>query len=435
MIQPKVLKGFRDSLPSQEIIKKQVISTLEKVFTLHGFVPIDTPILEYTEVLLGKGGGETDKQIFHFEDNGGRDVAMRFDLTVPFARFMATHLHKLPLPVKRFHISKVWRGEKPQKGRFREFTQCDFDIVGVDSTSADLEILLMMHNALTALGLPHFSIHVAHRGLLNTFLKHINCFENSVEILRIVDKLRKIGTESVFLQLEELTQSKELASAILNYITVIEGETTEETLTRLSALAGGEVEYTQRIQELFEMLRSLGIKDKFIFDPSITRGLDYYTGVVYETFLADLPEIGSICSGGRYNDLASLYTKEQLPGVGSSIGLDRLLAALEELDSPLLQDATASDVIILNQDEALLPHYYKVAEKLRQANIRCDVYLTQKKLGAQFKYAEQHDIPYALIFTDDDIASSRCTVRQLDSRTDFSGLTIEQVVEKLQGIN
>ncbi|MDY0372111.1 MAG: histidine--tRNA ligase [Sphaerochaetaceae bacterium] len=435
MIQPKVLKGFRDSLPSQEIIKKQVIATLEKVFSSHGFVPIDTPVLEYTEVLLGKGGGETDKQIFHFEDNGGRDVALRFDLTVPFARFMATHLHKLPLPFKRFHIAKVWRGENPQKGRFREFYQCDFDIVGIDSASADVEILLMMYNALTALKLERFTIHIAHRGLLNAFLEHINCFDNSVEILRIVDKIRKIGSKAVSVQLEQLTHSKEAAAAILNFITIVDGETAEETLKRLSLLAGGEKEYTERMQSILEMLTSLGIRDRFTLDPSITRGLDYYTGVVYETFLNDLVDIGSVCSGGRYNDLASLYTKAELPGVGSSIGLDRLLAALEELNSPLVQDATASDVVILNQDEALLPHYFKVAEALRKENVRCDVYLSQRKIGSQFKYAEQNDIPYALLFTEEDIALKQCTLRNLATRTDVSGLTIAQVVEQIQGNN
>jgi histidyl-tRNA synthetase len=432
MIHPKVLKGFRDSMPSQEIIRKQVIATLEHDFSLHGFVPIDTPVLEYTEVLLGKGGGETDKQIFHFADNGGRDVALRFDLTVPFARYMAAHTNEIPLPFKRFHIAKVWRGENPQKGRFREFFQCDFDIVGIDSPYADSEILGMMHSALSALGLQRFSIKVAHRGLFNAFLTHIGCIEHSVEILRTVDKLRKIGEDAVLEQLQMLVGDSSLARKILDYITTDPSGSPKETLAKLSALAGNETEHTERMNTIFFVLEELGIADRFSIDPSITRGLDYYTGVVYETFLDDLPEIGSICSGGRYNDLATLYTKEHLPGVGSSIGLDRLLAALEELGSPLLQDIASSDVIILNQDEHLRPHYQVFAARLRNAGVRCDTYLAQKKLVAQFKYAQQNHIPFAILFTEEDIQSGSCTLRHLDSRKDFPGLTVEQVVKQIK---
>ncbi|HCS36808.1 MAG TPA: histidine--tRNA ligase [Sphaerochaeta sp.] len=432
MIQPKVLKGFRDSVPSQEIIKKQVISTLERDFSLHGFVPIDTPVLEYTEVLLGKGGGETDKQIFHFADNGGRDVALRFDLTVPFARFMAGHLNELALPFKRFHIAKVWRGENPQKGRFREFFQCDFDIVGIDSAYADVEILTMMHSALSSLGLRRFSIRVAHRGLFNAFLSHIGCLQQSVEILRTVDKLRKIGAAEVESQLQEITKSPTAASAILSYINAESSDDPLETLSVLSALAGDEQEHTQRMRTIFSTLGQLGIAGRFSIDPSITRGLDYYTGVVYETFLDDLPEIGSICSGGRYNDLASLYTKEHLPGVGSSIGLDRLLAALEELDSPLIQDVASSDVIILNQNENHRYHYHRFAAQLRESGVRCDVYLADKKQVAQFKYAEQNRIPYAILFNEEDVLRGTCTLRHLATRNDMPALTLSQVVENIE---
>lgn len=431
MIQPRVLKGFRDSTPSQEIIRKQVITTLEHDFSLHGFVPIDTPVLEYTEVLLGKGGGETDKQIFHFADNGGRDVALRFDLTVPFARFMATHVNELQTPFKRFHIAKVWRGENPQKGRYREFFQCDFDIVGIDSAYADVEILSMMHSALSSLGLERFSIKVAHRGLFNAFLQHLGCIDKSVEILRTVDKLRKIGSEEVLDQLQSIIGDPESAKRILAYVATDTSGSPQEVLARLSKLAGDETEHTERMSVIFSLLEELGIAERFSIDPSITRGLDYYTGVVYETFLDDLPAIGSICSGGRYNDLATLYTKEQLPGVGSSIGLDRLLAALEELNSPLLQDIASSDVIILNQDERSRPHYHKFAALLRKAGVRCDIYLAQKKTVAQFKYAELNHIPYAILFSEQDIALGTCTLRNLTTREDQPALTVEQVVEHI----
>lgn len=432
MIQPKVLKGFRDSVPSQEITRKQVIATLERDFSLHGFVPIDTPVLEYTEVLLGKGGGETDKQIFHFADNGGRDVALRFDLTVPFARFMAGHLNELALPFKRFHIAKVWRGENPQRGRFREFYQCDFDIVGIDSAYADVEILSMMHSALMALGLSNFSIRVAHRGLFNTFLANIGVLEDSVEILRTVDKLRKIGEEAVLDQLTGLTKNRSSAERILAYINTDTSGSPESILDHLSKLAGGETEHTSRMRTIFSLLEELGIADFFCIDPSITRGLDYYTGVVYETFLNDLPSIGSICSGGRYNDLASLYTKEHLPGVGSSIGLDRLLAALEELGSPLIKDTASSDVIILNQNGELRSHYHRFAAQLRKAGIRCDMYLADKKMGVQFKYAEQNHIPFAILFSDSEVERQLCTLRHLSTRTDHEGLTITEVVDHIR---
>ena len=347
MIDPVILKGFRDSLPKDEIPKKRIIRTLEDVFSSFGFVPIDTPVLEYTEVLLGKGGGETDKQIFRFSDNGGRDVAMRFDLTVPFARFMAAHHDEVGIPFRRYHISKVWRGENPQKGRYREFTQCDFDLVGADNALSDAEILTMMHRSFSELGIERYTFHLSHRGLFSTFLATLSLEDKAVDILRTVDKLRKIGGEEVRKILEEITGSAEKAEKIIAFITAGEGKDFLSTLESLENLSGGESEASKRMREIYSLLTALGIEKSFTFDPSITRGLDYYTGIVYETFLDDLPSIGSVCSGGRYNNLASLYMKEQLPGVGSSIGLDRLLAALEELGSPLLADSASAVILIV----------------------------------------------------------------------------------------
>ncbi len=330
IIEPRILKGFRDSLPKQERIKRDLIHSLEMQFRTFGFEPIDTPALEYTDVLLGKGSGETDKQIYRFLDNGKRDVSMRFDLTVPFARFMAAHINELYEPFKRYHIAKVWRGENTQKGRFREFYQCDFDIVGVDSMSADFEILLMMYQSLTAIGLDSFTIKVSHRGLFNTFLAHNGIQEQSAEILRTVDKLSKIGETAVREQLCTLTDAA-AADRILSFISC--GKDFKTAFASLTSLSGGPSEASERLEQIFGMIDELGLNDYFELDASITRGLDYYTGIVYETILTDLPSIGSICSGGRYNELASLYTKRSIPGVGASIGLDRLLAALEELES------------------------------------------------------------------------------------------------------
>ena len=401
MIDPVILKGFRDSLPSEEIPKKKIIRQLEDGFMSYGFVPIDTPVLEYTSVLLGKGGGETDKQVFHFEDNGGREVAMRFDLTVPFARFLAAHTSELSIPFKRYHINKVWRGEKPQKGRYRGFIQCDFDIVGVDNELADYEILSMMHNSFSLLGIEKYRFHLSHRGLFNTFLEKLGVLDKSVDILRTVDKLRKIGEDKVIELLNETTGDDAKSKAILSYITAGEGNDFEATLAKLTELAGGPCPGSERLEKIYNLLKETGIDSKFILDPSITRGLDYYTGIVYETFLDELPSLGSVCSGGRYNDLASLYTKERLPGVGSSIGLDRLLAGLEELKSPLLENTASADVMIIHREEDRVKAL-KSAKALRDGGIKTDVFLApEKKMKQIFEYAEKNRIPYSLTFSGD----------------------------------
>lgn len=428
MIQSKVLKGFRDSLPSQEIVKKQIISLLEATFSSFGFVPIDTPVLEYTEVLLGKGGGETDKQIFHFADNGGRDVALRFDLTVPFARFMAQHYSTLALPFKRYHINKVWRGENPQKGRYREFYQCDFDIVGIDNTQSDVEILMMMYSSLVALKLDSVSIHINHRGLFNAFLDYHHLTNYSVEILRTVDKLRKIGEEETISLLTEIIKDEEKARNIITFITPVENEDPFVTIKRLEEAAGGKNESSIRLLEIYTSLVEADMTSMVVIDPSITRGLDYYTGIVYETFLNDLPSIGSICSGGRYNDLASLYTKEKLPGVGSSIGLDRLLSALEELGSPFFEKNSSADVIILHTDKHMNKEYQKGAKELRALGLRVDVYLQAKKMNAQFKYAEQNNIPFGLFIKE----GGEYILRNLSSRSDSTHTSLSSIAASIQ---
>ena len=390
LIQPQVLKGFRDALPAQELQRRTLMAKLEQVFRSFGFVPIDTPALEYSEILLGKGGGETEKQMFRFEDNGGRDVALRFDLTVPFARFMATNLPQLVLPFKRYHMAKVWRGEKPQKGRYREFFQCDCDIVGVDSAAADFEILAIMARSLEAVGAEASTVLINHRGLFNRFLSRLGVQDQSVEILRTVDKVSKIGREEVLVLLETLT-GRSSAEQILAYIET-SGEP-DEALLKLEALAGGPADDSQRLREVLSMLRENQLLHRFRLSPSITRGLDYYTGLVFETVLNALPEIGSVCSGGRYNDLANLYTKEKLPGVGGSVGLDRLLAGLEEL-GVMPQTATTTMVLLLNQEPSRVGRAHAVAQQLRNLGIPAEVYLDQRKIPAQYKFAETKGIPF-----------------------------------------
>ncbi|MCQ2603652.1 MAG: histidine--tRNA ligase [Spirochaetia bacterium] len=430
MIEPKILKGFRDSLPAEETEKKRLFSILERTFTSFGFVPIDTPVLEYTEVLLGKGGGETDKQVYRFTDNGKRDISMRFDLTVPFARFVSANLDKLTVPFKRFHIAKVWRGENTQKGRYREFYQCDFDIVGVDTAAADLEILTMIYTSLKNIGVENFKIHLSSRLVFNRFLETLGIKDKLVDILRLVDKLAKIGKDEVSRQLAEIT-GDENAAKILDYISM--EDTFDRTLEKITSLAGGEAEDTARLHTLKAALDSNGISDCFVLDPSITRGLDYYTGLVYETFLDDAPEFGSVCSGGRYNDLASLYTKTKLPGVGASIGIDRLISALEAIGRKN-SDVSLCDTIIFNIDESLLGYYTKIGFLLRENGISCDIYSETKKLNKQFGYAEKKNIPVGIICGSEEFQSGTITVKNLATRENFEKLTLEEGIEKIKSI-
>ena len=424
MIVPQILKGFRDFLPEKALERKRLIHILEDTFESFGFLPIDTPVLEYKKVLLGKGGGETDKQIYEFTDKGKREVAMRFDLTVPFARFMAAHYNELYLPFKRYHIDKVWRGENTQRGRYREFVQCDFDIVGIDSSSADFEILLLMYTSFTKLGIEGVTIKLAHRGIFNRFLENLNIKEHSVEIMRSVDKISKIGEEAVLEILSGIID-QETALKILDYIKP--ENTFLETLRKITDFAGGSGEDVQRLEEIYTFFTSLGVENSFVLDPSITRGLDYYTGIVYETFLDKLPEIGSVCSGGRYNNLASLYTKQNLPGVGSSIGLDRLMAALDEL-SDGNGKRHVTDIIVTCMNVLDMKEYYRISGIFRDKGFTCEVYLSKKKLSAQFSYAEKKGIPIALLIGDDELSAGKFSVRDLSSRESFNMLSLDEAV-------
>jgi histidyl-tRNA synthetase len=427
MIEPKVLKGFRDFLPPAEIAKKDLEETIEGVFRMMGFVPIDTPALEYAGVLFGKGGGETDKQGYRFQDAGGRDVALRFDLTVPFARFAALHLADLPLPFKRYHIAKVWRGENTQRGRYREFTQCDFDIIGTEEAAADFEILLTMHKALSLVAGGPVTIRVNHRGLFNRFLAKIGAADKSAQILRVVDKLAKIGKDEAERQLT-LLLGKAQAGLILAY-TGARGENAswEETLEKLAALSGGDCDEARRLCALRAYMRETGIAASFVLDPSIARGLDYYTGVVFESTLDALPDIGSVCSGGRYDDLAGLYCNRRLSGVGASIGLDRLIAALETLGK-LKTAGSYAKAAVACENREYAGRYQAAAEKLRKAGVACEVFLEPAKLPAQYQAAEKKGIAVVIVLEENGLL----TLRSLASRTDRKGLTVEEAIEALR---
>lgn len=428
-IQPKILKGFRDFLPQDEILRSDLIEKLTKTFRSYGFVPIDTPVLEYTEILLRKSNGETEKQMFRFEDNGGRDVAMRFDLTVPFARFTAQHKEELYFPFKRYHISKVWRGEKPQAGRYREFVQCDFDTVGSDSAVSDFETLSLMKAALSAIGVDEIKIHVNHRGIFNRFLKKLGLSEKSEDILRAVDKIAKVGEEKVSAELEEITGSADSSAKIIDYIKPL--SSFEETLSHIEELAGGEDEDSKRMKTIFSMMKAAGIEGTYMLDPAITRGLDYYTGIVYETFLEKLPSIGSVCSGGRYDNLAGLYMKEKLPGVGSSIGLDRLIAGLSELG---ITNAKGSylDVEIFNTDENLNVQYQEVAAKLRKEGISVEVFPDTVKINKQYSVTDKKQIPWGIMLSSNSETANTITLKNLKTREIFESISIEDAASKIK---
>lgn len=424
IIQAKILKGFRDSLPETETRRSILIETISHVFRNYGFVPIDTPALEYSEILLRKSEGETEKQVFRFTDNGNRDVALRFDLTVPFARFIAQHKNELSFPFKRYHIAKVWRGEKPQAGRYREFIQCDFDIVGADNATTDFEILNLMKESLHAIGVTDIKIHINHRGVFNAFLKKLQLHTVSEDILRIVDKLAKIGKDEVISQLIALFNDENKAQEILEYI---EGsDTFEKTLALMENLTAHSTEAQEgilRLKKVYALLQELELTQYFVLDTSITRGLDYYTGIVYETFLTKLPSIGSICSGGRYDNLTGFYMKEKISGIGASIGLDRLLTALEELNMTV-DEYNFIDIEIFYTNDNQITTYQKLAKTLRKSHIRVEVFPDLKKLPYQYTVAEKKGIPFGIIVEDNDAL----TLKNLKTREMHKDISVENIV-------
>jgi histidyl-tRNA synthetase len=399
VIKPQTLKGFRDYLPGPMIAREHLIDTARRVYRGFGFSPIDTPALEYSEILLGKGGDETDKQLFRFTDQGERDVAMRFDLTVPLARFAAQHLQEIGTPFKRYHIATVWRAEKPQKGRFREFIQCDFDTLGTDSNIADAETLLVIHDLMQRLGFSKFTIRINNRLVLNGLLEHLGLTGQTVGVLRALDKLPKIGREAVIAEMtEKVGTSVAQADSVLK-MTELTGRSADVLSQVETMLAGNEqgLAGVHKLRELFVWSAVAGVSEERVaLDLSIARGLDYYTGTIYETFLDDLPGIGSVCSGGRYDNLAGLFTTQKLPGVGASLGLDRLLAAMEELGM-LAAASTPAPVLILLFDAGHTGDYLRIARTLRAAGIDTEVFCDARNIGKQLSYASRKGFKAAVI--------------------------------------
>lgn len=418
MIEPRTLKGFRDYLPEVMIPKEDLLEQVRRVYRSYGFAPIDTPALEYTEILLGKGGEESDKLIYRFVDHGGRDVALRFDLTVPFARFAAQYIGKLGTPFKRYHMGPVWRGENTAYGRFREFWQCDFDTIGTTSNAADIEIVLVIHDLMKALGLESFRIHVNNRLVLNGLLEELGLAGSTAALLRALDKLPKVGRDAVIKEMvEKAGVGSQQAQRVLT-LAQLEGSN-GEILDRVQKEFGANAraqEGVLRLRELLDVTHAAGIADDYLrLDLAIARGLDYYTGTIYETFLTDAPDIGSVCSGGRYDNLATLFTKQPLPGVGASLGLDRLIAALEKLNVLNKSSATAP-VLVVQFAPGRLGDYQKMARTLRAEGIGVEVFPDAKRIGQQLQYAEKRGFRAALIAGDDEFAQGVWKIKDLARR-------------------
>ncbi len=418
-ITPRTLKGFRDYLPEAMIPRERLIESAKAVYRSFGFRPIDTPAMEYTEVLLGKGGGETDKQLYRFEDKGGRDVGLRFDLTVPLSRIVAQHAGQLERPYKRYHPGPVWRGENTQRGRYREFVQCDFDTIGTESVLADTETVLVIHELFRKLGFERFSIHLNHRKLLAGALESIGLSEHAADVLRALDKRAKIGDEAVAKEMAETAGATDAQSRAILELVSVQGSNDEVLAAARERVADSERgrEGAELLAQVLSGMRAAGVAEEcVVLDLSIARGLDYYTGTVFETVLDDLPGIGSVCSGGRYDDLASTYTKLRLPGVGASLGVDRLLAAMEELEL-LEARPSPADLFLPLFDAQRSADYLALATRLRRAGISVELYPDAKKLGAQLKHADRCGHRLALVVGESEWAAGTGQLKDLVAGT------------------
>jgi histidyl-tRNA synthetase len=387
------------------LARETVLQRARTVYRSYGFTPIDTPACEALDVLLGKGGEESDKLVYRVRSakSEKEEMGLRFDLTVPFARFSAQNINELGTPFKRYAMGPVWRGERPGQGRYREFWQCDFDTIGTTANASDIETALVINDLFEAIGFEKFEVRINNRLLLNGLLELNGLADKSVPLLRSLDKLPKIGREKVAEEMiAEAKVSPEQASAVLNLAETT--GTNTEVLDRVEAFFVSSpnekaTEGIRRLRELLAVAKAVGVPEGRIkIDLSICRGLDYYTGTIYETFLTELPGIGSVCSGGRYDNLASLYTKQVLPGVGASLGVDRLIAAMEELKHPLLTgQTTPAEVLVVNFDASRLGDYQRIARGLRAVGVNVEVYPEAKKVGQQLGYAEKRGFKLAVI--------------------------------------
>ena len=434
-VEPRTLPGFMELLPNDQIKFNSLVDKIRKSYEKFGFLPLDTPIIEMADVLLAKAGGETEKQIYRF-NKGETDLALRFDLTVPLAKYVCEYNNDISFPFKRYQIGKVYRGERPQKGRYREFYQCDIDIIGDGELSIvnDAEMPSVIYTTIKEFGFDKFTIRINNRKLLNGLFAELNLEEQSVEIMRIIDKLEKIGRENVVKCLQDLKVADEKIQKILNFIE-IDG-TTDEKLQKLENLNFTNELFLQGLSELKEVVkyvRLFGVPDtNFKVDLTIARGLDYYTGTVYETFLNDYRELGSVCSGGRYDNLAEFYTDKKMPGVGVSIGLTRLFSKLSELNILKEKDESISKVLVVSMTDDI-SRALEVATKIREEGINTDVYLENKKIKAKFKYADKLKIPYVAVIGEEEEKNGTVSLKNMETG-EQEEMSIEKMIELLKNI-
>ena len=416
-IKPRTLSGFMELLPAAQEQMERIMQILRETYALYGFYRLDTPVLEASEVLLAKGGGETEKQIYRFQ-KGDTDLAMRFDLTVPLAKYVALNYGQLTFPFRRYQIGKVYRGERAQRGRFREFYQADIDIIGDGQLDIinEAEIPSIIYKTFSRLGLKRFKIRINNRKVLNGFFAMLGLSDKAGDVMRTIDKLEKIGPDKVReILTEDCGTTAAQADEILRFITIEGG--TQGILEALKGYQGKNETLDQGISELTTVatyLEDFGVPaDHFAIDLTIARGLDYYTGTVYETTMLDHPEIGSICSGGRYDNLAEYYTDKKLPGVGISIGLTRLFFVLQ--DKHYLNDnppASPADVLILPMTDDLGPAI-SLATRLRDSGVRVQLHCEKKKFKAKITYADKLAIPYVIFLGEDEIAQNVVALKEL----------------------
>lgn len=430
---PRTLPGFMELQPTEQVLFNQMKEKIEKSYKRFGFLPLDTPVLELSEVLLAKAGGETEKQIYRFT-KGDSDLSMRFDLTVPLAKYVSQNYGKLQFPFRRYQIGKVYRGERPQKGRFREFYQADIDIIGDGELAIlnDAEIPSIIYTTFKELGFDDFTIRINNRKILNGFFEYLNLVELSTDIMRTIDKLEKIGKDNVKSELLELGIVENSIVQILEFISIT-GDNDEKVkaLENLNITNSVFENGLSELKQVVKYIRLFGVPESnFMVDLTIARGLDYYTGTVYETFLNDYKQIGSVCSGGRYDNLAEYYTDKPLPGVGISIGLTRLFYQLNELKSVKVDKESVSDVLVISMSDDI-SECLPVANTFRKEGIDTEVYMSNKKLKAKFKYADKLKIPYVAIIGEDEAKNGKVSLKNL-STGEQDTVTVLEAVELLK---
>ena len=434
-VTPRILPGFMELLPADQILFNDMHDKIRSVYESFGFLPLDTPIIELSEVLLAKAGGETEKQIYRF-NKGDNDLSLRFDLTVPLARYVAAHQNDLVFPFKRYQMSKVFRGERPQKGRFREFYQCDIDIIGGDELSIlyDAEMPAVIYHVFKKLGIGDFTIRLNNRKVLGGFFASLGLSDKIEEILRTIDKIEKIGKEKVVAELIAAGVPEEKTETIIGFITISGNR--KETVEKLRALNVANEVFHMGVDELeivTEAMITFGMpEENFRIDLSIARGLDYYTGTVYETVINGHPEFGSVCSGGRYDNLTAYYTDKKLPGIGISIGLTRLFSQLRDNGLIAPKKGTMAEVLVVPMDKETVPYAVTVAAKFREANIPCDVYYGEKGMKQKMKYAGKSGFPYAAVIGGDEMANGTLALKDLFGQNGQKTVTIQEAIEILK---